>query len=207
MKLKTLLSMGAVAASLAAAPASAATNFFTNFDSLVLAPGTWTVVNSIEGWTTTAGAGIEVQNHAAGSPFSEPNLVELDSYNNSTMSRMIDAGKYVLTLKGSGRPGTPASSSFLDILLNGVVIGSDSLDGSTLTDTDWRNGTISFTTGTAAQLSLRAGGTSDSFGIYIDDVRLTGTGIPEPAAWAMMLAGFGLVGGAMRRRGLKTVTA
>lgn len=207
MKLKTLLSMGAVAASLAAAPALAATNFFTNFDSLVLAPGTWTVVNSIEGWTTTAGAGIEVQNHAAGSPFSEPNLVELDSYNNSTMSRMIDAGKYVLTLKGSGRPGTPASSSFLDILLNGVVIGSDSLDGSTLTDTDWRNGTISFTTGTAAQLSLRAGGTSDSFGIYIDDVRLTGTGIPEPAAWAMMLAGFGLVGGAMRRRGLKTVTA
>ncbi len=26
-------------------------------------------------------------------------------------------------------------------------------------------------------------------------------GVPEPAAWAMMLAGFGLVGGAMRRRG------
>jgi hypothetical protein len=25
-------------------------------------------------------------------------------------------------------------------------------------------------------------------------------GVPEPAAWAMMLAGFGLVGGAMRRR-------
>lgn len=27
-----------------------------------------------------------------------------------------------------------------------------------------------------------------------------GGGVPEPAAWAMMLAGFGLVGGAMRRR-------
>ncbi len=27
------------------------------------------------------------------------------------------------------------------------------------------------------------------------------TGVPEPAAWAMMLAGFGLVGSAMRRRG------
>jgi hypothetical protein len=24
--------------------------------------------------------------------------------------------------------------------------------------------------------------------------------VPEPAAWALMLAGFGLVGGAMRRR-------
>lgn len=34
-------------------------------------------------------------------------------------------------------------------------------------------------------------------------------GVPEPAAWAMMLAGFGLVGSSMRRRGprLSTVTA
>ncbi|MEY4890984.1 MAG: hypothetical protein RIQ75_2114 [Pseudomonadota bacterium] len=31
-------------------------------------------------------------------------------------------------------------------------------------------------------------------------------GVPEPAAWAMMLAGFGLVGGAMRRREKTTVT-
>jgi hypothetical protein len=30
--------------------------------------------------------------------------------------------------------------------------------------------------------------------------------VPEPAAWAMMLTGFGLVGAAMRRRG-KAVTA
>lgn len=31
-------------------------------------------------------------------------------------------------------------------------------------------------------------------------------GVPEPAAWAMMLAGFGLVGSAMRRRGAMPVT-
>jgi hypothetical protein len=31
-------------------------------------------------------------------------------------------------------------------------------------------------------------------------VRGAGNGVPEPAAWAMMLAGFGLVGSAMRRR-------
>ena len=34
---------------------------------------------------------------------------------------------------------------------------------------------------------------------YLDGARLSG-GVPEPAAWAMMLAGFGLVGSAMRRR-------
>jgi hypothetical protein len=32
------------------------------------------------------------------------------------------------------------------------------------------------------------------------------TGVPEPAAWAMMLAGFGLVGSAMRRRQKVAVT-
>lgn len=34
----------------------------------------------------------------------------------------------------------------------------------------------------------------------------TGAGVPEPAAWAMMLAGFGLVGSAMRRRSKVAVT-
>ena len=31
--------------------------------------------------------------------------------------------------------------------------------------------------------------------------------VPEPASWAMMLAGFGVVGGAMRRRSMARVTA
>lgn len=31
--------------------------------------------------------------------------------------------------------------------------------------------------------------------------------VPEPASWAMMIAGFGLVGGALRRRSLTRVAA
>jgi hypothetical protein len=39
----------------------------------------------------------------------------------------------------------------------------------------------------------------------IDDLAMTLTtaapaAVPEPASWAMMLGGFGLVGGALRRR-------
>ena len=34
---------------------------------------------------------------------------------------------------------------------------------------------------------------------YLDPTVTVG-GVPEPASWAMMIAGFGLVGGAMRRR-------
>lgn len=74
-------------------------------------------------------------------------------------------------------------------------------------------GTTSFATfahsSSTLNLSFRAagagwqGGTDESWGI--DNLSLsyspiTGNAVPEPATWAMMIAGFGLVGGAMRRR-------
>lgn len=40
--------------------------------------------------------------------------------------------------------------------------------------------------------------------MFLDNVSVAG--VPEPAAWALMLAGFGLVGGAMRRRSKVSVT-
>lgn len=60
----------------------------------------------------------------------------------------------------------------------------------------------------------RDGGFNDIYGISIDnndaagigfdnlkfDVRSVGGAVPEPATWLMMIAGFGLMGAAMRRR-------
>lgn len=43
----------------------------------------------------------------------------------------------------------------------------------------------------------------DDLGFVFTNVR---AGVPEPAAWAMMLGGFGLVGSAMRRRSKVAVT-
>lgn len=37
-------------------------------------------------------------------------------------------------------------------------------------------------------------------GFQLDNVNLSGSTVPEPASWAMMIGGFGLVGAAMRRR-------
>jgi hypothetical protein len=42
-------------------------------------------------------------------------------------------------------------------------------------------------------------------GLGLDDIEPT-PAVPEPASWAMMIAGFGLVGGAMRRRPTTSVT-
>jgi PEP-CTERM motif len=52
------------------------------------------------------------------------------------------------------------------------------------------------------------GGTGGTrWGTWIADLNLTAPTVPEPATWAMMLAGFGLVGGAIRRQSRKTAAS
>lgn len=197
-----LLAFASLPVLLAATPAQAVTTFFTNFDSIAVPNGGYIIVPTAEGWTATAGAGIEIQNHAAGEPFSETNLVELDSDNNSTMARTIDPGSYTLTFYYSARPGIAAASNGIDVLINGVSIFNISGDGGV--GTNWMLQTVTFGVNATSTLSFAAIGTSDSLGGYLDDIGLTG--VPEPASWAMMIAGFGVVGGAMRRRTRTTVT-
>lgn len=42
---------------------------------------------------------------------------------------------------------------------------------------------------------------------YYDNLTFSGGGVPEPATWAMMLAGLGLAGAALRRRGTVALAA
>lgn len=65
----------------------------------------------------------------------------------------------------------------------------------------WESRTFSFTaSGASTELSLIGSGGTDYIGL--DNVAVTdlGAAVPEPAAWAMMLGGFGLAGAAARRR-------
>jgi hypothetical protein len=50
------------------------------------------------------------------------------------------------------------------------------------------------------RFSLNATGTS----INIDNIVLNASAVPEPATWAFMIAGFGMVGWSMRRANIKT---
>ena len=43
--------------------------------------------------------------------------------------------------------------------------------------------------------------------VGLSEVRFEGSAVPEPATWAMMIAGFGLVGGAFRARRLRPAMA
>jgi hypothetical protein len=211
MKLKTVIAAGVASAALSlATPALAVTNFFTNFDSVAVNPGSFTIVQSVEGWMATAGDGIELQNNVAGTPFSQPNLVELDSNNNSEFSRLIDPGRYRITFRYSPRPGIDASSNGIRLIIDSLGTADvpfSFLNGVGNPDTVWTGLFADFTTTSSTFLRFRAVGTSDSLGGYLDDIGLTGTAVPEPAAWAMMLGGFGLVGSAMRRRKVRFATA
>ena len=68
---------------------------------------------------------------------------------------------------------------------------------------------VFFTAGSAGTLKFSIGTTSaDNVGPLLDNVKLTidAGAVPEPATWAMMFAGFGMVGAAMRRREKVAVT-
>jgi hypothetical protein len=66
-------------------------------------------------------------------------------------------------------------------------------------------------TASSFTLALNAGGGGFQFGDdeswAIDNFSLSAATVPEPASWAMLIAGFGLVGAAARRRRVATAIA
>ncbi len=190
----------------AASPAMAApTVFTTTWDSTNFGSGPgFVILPSYEGWTGTP-AGLEVQyNNVAGAPFSGANLVELDTTRNSSITRTIAAGSYLLSFYYSDRPGVPASSNGISVSLGSTNLLSVA-GGNGGGNTNFRLFTTHFVTTTPQSLTFAATGVSDSLGGYIENISLSG--VPEPASWAMMIGGFGMIGGAMRRRGSRKLAA
>jgi choice-of-anchor C domain-containing protein len=70
--------------------------------------------------------------------------------------------------------------------------------GDAIPGLDWKKYSYSFTaTGGSTTLSFAAGD-GGSYGAALDNVSVLG--VPEPAQWALMIGGFGLIGAASRRR-------
>jgi hypothetical protein len=102
----------------------------------------------------------------------------------------------------NGNPYTFSNITFLNAAYpNYGITGGLSFDGSVNNvyyGTQLYSGSETAPTFLAGTYTLTRYGTGEIGTLVISDV--SGGAVPEPASWALMLGGFGLVGGAMRRR-------
>ncbi|NIJ06950.1 hypothetical protein FHS31_000532 [Sphingomonas vulcanisoli] len=102
---------------------------------------------------------------------------------------------YQIVFAGAARPGGYSDNPFT------VSVGGSQIGSYDITSTIWSTYTTptfraNSTTGTLTFVGSASSGDAD---VGIDNVRITTAPVPEPATWAMMIGGFGLVGTALRR--------
>ena len=159
MRLRHVIPIAAL--SLIAQGASAQVNLLINggFESPVVPSPGFSIFLQIPGWTTTSGAGIEIQSGGiAGTPFEGNQLVETDSAGNSGFEQIVPtvAGQaHTFDFVYSPRPGVAAASNTVDIVVNGNVVDTLSADGSALADTSWVRHAASSTTCGSSPRALR----------------------------------------------------
>jgi len=185
------------AALLAATSAHAATVFFDNFDADSAALNATTFVN---GWTVSSGT-VDIIGQTGGWDLIPGNgyYIDLDGSTGQAgvfaNSVAVSAGQtYTLSfsLAGNKRPGYGDDSVTVNFGSSSQVIGRASADG-------FQTFSLSYTAladGNAAFSFHNAGG--DNVGALLDNVVVTS--VPEPATYAMLLGGLGLLGAVARRR-------
>lgn len=186
-----------------------------------LAAGTgnnsWSVFDSLPGWTRVGGTGIEVQTaRTLGSidAHGGNHYVELDANSNSAMQQMLtlEAGRYLLSFWYSPRDSRDASNGIayaVGSLVAGSITGPAPATGTTpLTRVGlWTEVTALFDVSTRGSyaLSFAATGTSNGYGGFIDDVSVTAVpqpfaAVPLPAGGVLLAGGLGLLAALGRRR-------
>lgn len=144
--------------------------------------GGWIVYpdGSLTSWNVESGAGLEIQDHAAGNPHSGDQLAELDSNNSSAISQNITTvpgGQYRLRFWYSPRPNRPSGDNTIDYFVKVVsnnsvivsgVIGATAVGGS---NTIWQEYVYNFiATDNNTMIMFSDAGFNNSYGGYLDDI-------------------------------------
>ena len=108
------------------------------------------------------------------------------------LANLNDGQQYAVSFEAAARPGFGADPFT-------VSVGTKS-DPYIVSSTAWGTYTFDFTAhGTSADIAFTGSALPGDTSVGLDNVTISA--VPEPATWAMMLLGFGMVGFALRRRG------
>ena len=113
-----------------------------------------------------------------------------------------DLSFWVGNQDGSGNGGYVLPST-VDVLINGNSVGAFTNSDTSHFMINWKQFSLSFTaTETSTNIAFLNGTDQGDNEAGLDNVVLTEhqAGVPEPAAWALMITGFGLAGAGVRRR-------
>ena len=141
---------------------------------------------SLTSWTVESGAGLEIQDHAAGDPHGGNQLAELDSNNSSVISQTVSTvggRSYQLRFWYSPRPNRPAGDNTIGAIVQVVsnnsllvndIIGAAAAGGS---NTSWSEYVYNFVAvDGSTKIKFSDMGTNNSYGGYLDDISLVGSG-------------------------------
>ncbi|HOY23754.1 MAG TPA: DUF642 domain-containing protein [Cellvibrio sp.] len=178
-------------------------------DNIVTNSSTWGVYNSINGWSTLSGAGIEIQRNTIVTAQDGKQYVELDSHNNSSMFQQLTGlsvgESYLLSFWYHARTNNASNDNGIDVSWGTSAPGDLQLAiaNETVQSTNnmWVEKTLSlFADQSTMYLTFAATGLNNSLGGFIDNVSLTKVAsVPESSG--LVLFGLGLMGLiAVRRR-------
>lgn len=129
----------------------------------------------------------------------------LDFLASGAQRRSVSDSLYVTLLSSAGSDLKLLGGTGLFSFLGGGVNLSSTFTATNTAvagDTPFTASSLTFLANNSTSFGFLIGTNSaDNIGPLLDSVTLTSNVVPEPATWAMLIAGFGLVGTAMRRRG------
>lgn len=160
---------------------------------------------TLPGWSVTSGTVDVVLGSSLWGPAAEGALaLDLNGYNAGAISQTfatLAGQKYFVSYAYSRNPAgapDPATALLSVGSFSQLVTAASSGAFGSAFNVQWQNGGFSFfATGPTSTLTV-ASQVPSAGGVFFDNFSVQS--VPEPATWAMMIGGLGLVGGALRRR-------